>query len=235
MERPFVFANLAMTLDGKIAGFDRADFPLGSKADRLEMDRLRAKADIVLWGGGTLRAARHPARVREKSLAEERLKRGLPPHPANGVVTKSGDVPPGLPWFEADEIERFIFVSPEGAARLDARQSARARVVVLDGEETPARRALARLREAGMKSVLIEGGGGLTWAFAGLIDEFHVTLTPWLAGGADAPTLMDGAGFRSGEFLGLTLMEARREGDELFLRYAAGGEGRGGVPASAAD
>ena len=47
-----------------------------------------------------------------------------------------------------------------------------------------------------------------------------MTLTPWLAGGSEAPTLMDGPGFRSGEFLGLDLVEVRREGDELFLRYA---------------
>ena len=72
-----------------------------------------------------------------------------------------------------------------------------------------------------MKNVLIEGGGALVWEFARHIDEFHVTLTPWLAGGASAPTLMDGPGFRSGEFLGLDLVEVRREGDELFLRYKA--------------
>ena len=221
MGRPFVFSNLAMTLDGKIAAFDRADFSLGSEEDRLEMDRLRARADVVLWGGETLRAARHPARVREKSLVEERVRRGRPPHPANGVVTKSGAFPPGLPWFEAEGLERFVFTSPAGAARVDPRQAARARVVALEGEDSPARGALAHLEGAGMRSVLIEGGGGLIWAFAGLIDEFHVTLTPWLAGGAKAPTLMDGAGFRPGEFLGLRLVEVRRAGDELFLRYAA--------------
>lgn len=232
MRRPFVFANLAMTLDGKIAAFDRADFPLGSEEDRLEMDRLRARADAVLWGGATLRAARHPARVREKSLVEERVRRGLPPHPANGVMTKSGDLPSKLPWFEADDVARFVFTSPEGAARLDPRQAARARIVVLGGGDSPARQALAHLEGAGMRSVLIEGGGGLTWAFAGLIDEFHVTLTPWLAGGAGAPTLMDGAGFRPGEFLGLRLMEVRRAGNELFLRYAAAPGSRGGSRAA---
>ncbi len=232
MGRPFVFSNLAMTLDGKIAAFDRADFSLGSEEDRLEMDRLRARADVVLWGGETLRAARHPARVREKSLVEERVRRERPPHPANGVVTKSGVFPPGLPWFEAGDMERFVFTSPAGAARLDPRQAARARVVALEGEDSPARGALAHLEEAGMRSVLIEGGGGLIWAFAGLIDEFHVTLTPWLAGGAKAPTLMDGAGFRPGEFLGLRLVEVRRAGDELFLRYAAAPGRRGGSRAA---
>ena len=221
MDEPFVYANLAMTLDGKIASFDREDFPLGSKADRLEMDRLRARADAVIWGGETLRTARHPARVREESLVRERMERGLPPHPANALVTKSGVFPNQLPWFEADAIERLIFTAPEGARRLEEAHAGDARVFVLDEAEPLAPQVLAHLGERGMKNVLLEGGGSLVWEFARHIDEFHVTLTPWLAGGASAPTLMDGPGFRSGEFLGLTLEEVRREGDEIFLRYAA--------------
>ena len=221
MDEPFVYANLAVTLDGKIASFDREDFPLGSKADRLEMDRLRARADAVIWGGETLRTARHPARVREESLVSERVERGLPPHPANALITKSGDFPETLPWFSAEEIERLIFTAPEGASRLQAAREAGAEIVVLDKAESLAGQVLAYLGEREMKNVLIEGGGSLVWEFARHIDEFHVTLTPWLAGGASAPTLMDGPGFPSGEFLGLTLVEVRREGDELFLRYKA--------------
>ena len=224
MEKPFVYANLAMTLDGKIASFDRADFSLGSKADRLEMDRLRACADVVIWGGQTLRTARHPARVREESLARERVERGLPPHPANAVITKSGVFPKKLPWFESDEVKRLIFTTPEGAARLEDIQTGDARIIVLDEADTLAGQVLAHLAECGMKNVLLECGGSLIWEFARYIDEFHVTLTPWLAGGSDAPTLMDGPGFRSGEFLGLALVEVRREGDELFLRYRAKSE-----------
>ncbi len=222
MERPFVYANLAMTLDGKIAGYDRAEFSLGSRADRLEMDRLRARADVVIWGGETLRTARIPALVREQSLVAERRAKGLPPHPANGLITQSGSFPEDLPWFRAKETERFVFAPPGGAARLAAAQAAGARVFVLDEGERLAPQVLGHLCEAGVGSVLLEGGGALTWEFAGCLDEMHVTLTPWLAGGKAAPTLMDGAGFRSGAFLGLRLEEVRRVEDELFLRYAVG-------------
>ncbi len=221
MDKPFVYANLAVTLDGKIASFDREDFSLGSRADRLEMDRLRARADAVIWGGETLRTARHPARVREESLVSDRVERGLPPHPANVLVTKSGDFPDKLPWFSSDEIERFIFTAPEGAHRLTEDRAGGANIVILDEAEPLAPQVLAHFGECGMKNVLIEGGGSLVWEFARYIDEFHVTLTPWLAGGSDAPTLMDGPGFPSGEFLGLALVEVRQEGDELFLRYKA--------------
>ena len=91
---------------------------------------------------------------------------------------------------------RVVFEEVRGAG---------ARIVVLDEADSLAGQVLAHLGECGMKNVLIEGGGSLIWEFARYIDEFHVTLTPWLAGGSTAPTLMDGPGFRSGEFLGLRL------------------------------
>ena len=75
-------------------------------------------------GRGTLRTARHPARVREESLVRERVERGVAPHPANALITKSGAFPDELPWFSAYEIERFIFTAPEGASRLEGARDA---------------------------------------------------------------------------------------------------------------
>ena len=209
VEKPFVYANLAMTLDGKIASFDRGDFSLGSGADRLEMDRLRARADVVIWGGETLRTARHPARVREESLARERAERGLPPHPANCLITKSGVFPDKLPWFSADEIERLIFTTPEGASRLEETQTGDAHVVVLDEAEPLAPQVLGHLVERGMKNVLLEGGGALVWEFARHIDAFHVTLTPWLAGAHRRRRSWTGRGSARASFWG---SRSRRSG-----------------------
>ena len=233
MARPCVFVNMAVTLDGKIAAADRDSFALGSGADRREMDRLRAEADIVLWGGQTLRSARGPARVRDPGLAASREASGRPAQPANGVVTASGDISIGLKWFEAPGIARFVFTGAAGAPA--ARQAARGRaeVVVLDEGEVSASALLDALAQRGMEKVLLEGGGGLHWMFAreGLLDVLHVTLTPWLAGGASAPTLLDGAGFPAGQFLRLKLEEVREEGEEMFLRYRVLGSNTGGPPA----
>jgi 5-amino-6-(5-phosphoribosylamino)uracil reductase len=106
-------------------------------------------------------------------------------------------------------------------------------VVVLGEEEVSAAALLDALVQRGMERILVEGGGGLHWLFAreGLLDAIHVTLTPWLAGGATAPTLLGGAGFPVGRFLRLALEEARQEGDEVFLRYRVAGCGPGGPPA----
>lgn len=219
---------MAMTLDGKIAAVDRVDKTLGSPADREEMNRLRAEADIVLWGGGTLRAARHPARVRDAALEEMRRGAGRPPHPANGAVTMSGDLPGDMAWFADESVERFIFTGEKGARVALEAAAGRAEVVVLGEVEVPPADILDFLEGRGLSRVLIEGGGTLLWSFvqAGRVDTLHVTLTPWLAGGRAAPTLMDGAGFPAGGFLPLHLEEMRQAGEEIFLRYRVERKGR---------
>lgn len=233
MARPYVFVNMAVTLDGKIAAADRKGFSLGSTADRREMDRLRAEADIVLWGGETIRAARGPARVRDPRLTASRQASGRPAQPANGVVTASGDIPPSLKWFDAPDVARFVFTGARGAPAAREAARGRAEVVVLGEGEVSAAALLDALVQRRMEKVLVEGGGGLHWMFAreGLLDAIHVTLTPWLAGGASAPTLLGGAGFPAGRFLRLALEEARREGEEVFLRYRVVGRGPGEPPA----
>ena len=58
-----------------------------------------------------------------------------------------------------------------------------------------------------------------------LIDEYHVTLTPRLIGGTEAPTLVDGEGFDPSEVVNLTLKSCRKAGDELYLVYGKPGGG----------
>ena len=68
MPRPFVFLNAAVSADGKIAPSSRARVRLGSDRDRRRMDLLRASADAVLIGAGTLRAEDPPLQVRSEAL-----------------------------------------------------------------------------------------------------------------------------------------------------------------------
>ena len=56
MKRPFVFINMAMTADGKIASTNRKVTTFGSRSDHQRLLELRAKADAILTGAGTLNA-----------------------------------------------------------------------------------------------------------------------------------------------------------------------------------
>ena len=51
---PFVFANLAMTADGKIATANRAAHSFGSAHDLAHLYELRATADAILCGARTV-------------------------------------------------------------------------------------------------------------------------------------------------------------------------------------
>ena len=58
------------------------------------MDRLRACADVVVWGGQDAQGRRGIQHGCERNpWSASACERGLPPHPANAVITKSGDFP----------------------------------------------------------------------------------------------------------------------------------------------
>jgi len=77
------------------------------------------------------------------------------------------------------------------------------------------------VRELGVSTLLCEGGGILCAQLfaARAVDELYVTLVPRILGGADAPTLVEGAGFGPAEIPEPTLGQVERVGDELYLRY----------------
>ena len=59
------------------------------------------------------------------------------------------------------------------------------------------------------------------WLFGrlNLIDQYHVTLTPKIVGGAHSPTLVDGQGFAIDDILRLRLVRCQKIKDELYLTY----------------
>ena len=52
---PFVFVNMAMTADGKIATANRAVHSFGSQRDLAHLYELRATADAVMCGARTVK------------------------------------------------------------------------------------------------------------------------------------------------------------------------------------
>ena len=83
--------NMAMTVDGKITSAAREYPEFTSATDRKTMDRLRAEADAVLVGAGTLRADDPPLHVRDPEMREYRRRSGKPDGLLNVVVSGSAD------------------------------------------------------------------------------------------------------------------------------------------------
>ena len=219
--RATITVNMAISLDGRINTRRREHFALGSEYDRRLMDVLRARSDAVIVGAGTVRHDGFPMIIRYDDLRARRIARGLPPHPVNVVLSRALDLPLRAPFFASAETRRVVVTTRlAGAARV-RRFERVAEVIVLPGKTLAPARVAAALEARGMKKLLLEGGGEVHFAFvkAGLVDEWYVTVTPRLIGGAGAPTLLDGEGFLARDHVHLALVSQRRVGDEVYLRY----------------
>jgi riboflavin-specific deaminase-like protein len=186
------------------------------------MDRLRAEADAVLVGAGTLRADDPPLHVRSEALRALRRSMGKPEGLDRVVLSARLDLPADSRFFSDPHGGRRIVATVEDApGELVRAFDGRAEVWRHGRGAVDLRAVLRRLRESGVERLLVEGGGETNWAFVrdDLVDELHVTVAPWLLGGRDAPTLLEGAGLAMAERRRLCLSDVRRIDDELYLRY----------------
>jgi riboflavin biosynthesis pyrimidine reductase len=239
--RPHVFSNFATTLDGVVSlnakghasGADISGF---SGQDRMVMGLLRAIADVVIVGSGTLRADRRhvwTARTICPELADDyrRLsstlgKRGAP---LNVIVSGSGEVDLRLPVFLSGEVPALIVTTTEGAKRLRKQRapgSVEIRAIHRSASAIPARAILDEVCRARRgKLILVEGGPRLLGDFYAerLVDEQFLTLAPQIAG-RDARdrrlSLVMGKAFAPRNALWGTLIDVRRGNSHLFLRYS---------------
>lgn len=193
-----VAVNFVESVDGVVAlpdapGESGAVVSGGNRSDKFLMGLLRACADAILIGAGTLRVAAGDLWTADAIFPEARdlyarVGRLAPPL---YVVSRSGNVP-------------------------QARQAA----TIVTGQSSP-RQIVDRLGADGHRRILCEGGPGLfsELAAAGLVDEIFLTLSPRLYGRfpEDArKALTDGRDLAG---LPLTLRSLRRDGSHLFLRY----------------
>jgi riboflavin biosynthesis pyrimidine reductase len=233
LDRPRLVANFVSTIDGVVALPELAQsnklISDGSESDRFVMGLLRASADAVLIGSGTLRASPRGVWTPERAyppagagFAELRRRRDLPPAPERVVITGSGSVPPSHPLFAEGAL---VLTTDDGAGRLDGRLPPASTVVSLgDSATVDLRAAVAALRARGHELIVSEAGprafGSLVEA--GLVDELFLTVSPLIAGrgpSAERLGLVEAFEALPGERLGGRLLSVRRDGAHLFLRY----------------
>jgi riboflavin-specific deaminase-like protein len=213
-DRPFVYVNMIMTVDGRTA-VDGSSAQLGGEADLETLIELRTLADAVLIGTGTLRAEGYDRLVRSEERRARRVALGLAEDPLAVLISRRFDIPWDAGLFRAADQPVLIYT---GADAPVPDVPAPVEVVVI-ADPSPAA-ALADLRARGILALLNEGGPTLFGALvaAGLVDELFMTLAPLLTGDDAEPPAI--AGGRLPVPAALTLLSVRRHGSELFLRYA---------------
>lgn len=222
MGRPFVYVNMAASVDGKITSSDREYPRLTSAHDRETMDRLRAEADAILVGAGTARADNPPLHVRSEEMRDYRRSLGKPESLDRVLVSASLDIDPDNRFFTDDGGTRIVATVEQAPADRIMAIQARAEIWRVGAERVDLVELLRRLEGRGVERLLVEGGGELNWGFLehDLIDELYVTIAPCLLGGADAPTLLEGRGLKMADQTRLRLIDLHREQDELYCRWA---------------
>ena len=245
--RPRVISNFVTTLDGVVSlnvkghasGGDISGF---SVQDRMVMGLLRAAADVVIVGTGTLNVDRRHVWTAEAifpALAGEfrqlRAALGKRGPPLNVIVSGSGRVDLSLPVFASGKVPALIVTTRAGATALrkqkapDSVEIRAVRASTGAPEGPGAIRAGSILGEvrrvnAG-KLILVEGGPRLIGDFyaARLLDEQFLTLASQIAGrdrDDGRLSLVMGRTFAPRAPLWGTLIDLRRGGSRLFLRYS---------------
>jgi riboflavin biosynthesis pyrimidine reductase len=228
---PVLYSNFVSSIDGVAAlGSTPSAGSVISRhndADRFLMGLLRACADAVLVGAGTLRATpgHHwtPAHVypdMATSFAKLRKRLGRAQEPRMILLTRSGDIDV---WHPAIVGGATVLTTAVGAATLGSRLPESCDLIEVGKDTVDIRRAVEELRERGYNVLLTEGGPHVMGELIelGLLDEAFLTISPVIAGrdGEERLGMVAGA-----ELLPLVgawseLLSARRHEDYVFLRY----------------
>lgn len=219
---PWLRANMVASLDGA-AWHEGKSEGLSSPADLRIFGTLRALADVVVVGAGTVRQEGYrPAKARE-AFAERRAAAGQSPAPAIAVLSAGLDLDFSLPLFTAPLVPTIILTGASAPPeRVTAATEAGARVVTAgDGAGADPVRAVRELAALGLTRMLHEGGPRLLaqFAAAGVVDELCLTIAPLLTAG-DAPRIMNGPGIAVPEKFSPSLI--LEEDGFLFTRYTRG-------------
>jgi len=221
---PFVFINMAMTADGKIATANRAVSSFGSPRDHARLLELRATADAVMAGARTIDL--NPVNLGPGPAPYRRLriKHGLAEYNLRIIVSGSGTIHPKAEIFR-HRFSPLILLTTE---RAPSRRLERLRPLVDEvftcGEKAiDFPEALRWLRQRwDVKRLLCEGGGELNDALfaAGVVNQVHLTVCPTIFGGRAGPTIVDGAGAVSlAGATSLQLRSAKRVRGEMYFVY----------------
>lgn len=243
-DRPYVIGNFVSTLDGvvsyEIPGHAGGGEISGhNEADRFIMGLLRASADAIMVGSGTLHATAPdhlwiPEFMYSKAAEVYRIYRQTvlrkPDYPSTVIVSASGVVDLERAVFRTPGIVVQIVTTLKGRDRLIAAGVDRlgtTEVTVLDDSDllvAPAAMLKFLRMTKGVRLLLHEGGPTLFGQFvaAGLVDELFLTMAPQIAGRnleRPRPAIAWGTEFLPETAPWLRILGVKQSGDHLCLRY----------------
>jgi riboflavin biosynthesis pyrimidine reductase len=201
----------AVTVEGRSGG-------LSTPADRIVYRLGNDLADVVLVGARTAMAEGFEGMRPDERSAERRRRFGLAPIAPVAVVTSGRSLPPDALVITKAAVPTIVLTCATAPVSLrEAWEANGARVFVVGESEVDARAAVTALVDDGLGRIDCEGGPRLFGSLieAGVIDEFRLTVAPFLvagtAGRASFGPAIDPAR--------LELASVLTDGSSVLLRY----------------
>jgi len=220
-DRPYTLLSCSMSIDGYI-GSGASRLLLSNDADFERVDAVRASCDAILVGAATVRIDNPRLLVRSQARRDERTTLGLAPSPMKVTVTRRADLDARADFFTVGDAEKLVYCASPGV--LDARKRLGPVATVVDGGgDTVEMRTLgADLAARGVERLMVEGGATVHTQFLteDLVDELQLTVAPMFVGDSEAPRFVRDGFFPWNPGRRATLVDVRKIGDVVLLRYA---------------
>ncbi|MFE4666052.1 dihydrofolate reductase family protein [Streptomyces sp. NPDC056716] len=247
MPHPHVLLSAAVSLDGYLDDTGPDRLLLSGPADFDRVDEVRASADAILIGAGTIRADNPRLLVNSPERRAARIAAGRPAYPLKVTVSGSGDLDPTARFWHTGGA-KLLYTTDQGAERARTNGLATPDTdtgtgtgtgtgtsthVIPLGKNLDWHTLLTHLHDRhGVRRLMVEGGGTVHTQLLtqGLADELHLVLAPLFVGDPAAPRLFGPGGYPPGR---LRLLESRRIEDIVLMRYEPTAPGPAEVPFAA--
>ncbi|OLD30955.1 MAG: 2,5-diamino-6-(ribosylamino)-4(3H)-pyrimidinone 5'-phosphate reductase [Thaumarchaeota archaeon] len=212
--RPHIILSAAVSIDGKIATYS-GESNLSSKMDLIRLHRLRRDVDAILVGKNTINV--------DDPLLTVRHVKGK--NPIRIILDSSGTISTNSKIVKTANKISTILVVTERATRITSKlDKKRVEIIRCGRNKINLKKLLNILQKRGISKILLEGGGITNWYFLKekLVDELILTVTPYILGGKDAISLVQGDGFgKISKSPSFKLKKIKRMKNEIILYYAS--------------
>ncbi|MFZ5365479.1 MAG: dihydrofolate reductase family protein [Patescibacteria group bacterium] len=221
-ERPYVFLVTGMSLDGKISNYKRTCSPISSDDNRDMLYDGRIRADAVMVGGRTLLLDDSALDVKTEERQNKRVQLGKTKQPMKvAVVSDASDLKLDSDFLTRGNGDKIIFTTERTSKEKIRELEKVCKIFVIGNEKVDLKQALAKLKKFGVKELMVEGGGELIYSLFkyDLVDEINLKIGDIILGGRNASTLCDGDGFLADTAKRVELIDLKRMGSVLVLKY----------------
>ena len=208
-----VILSAAISVDGKISTRSN-DSKLSSQDDSIRLHKLRSKVDAILIGKNTL--------LQDDPLLTVRHTKGK--NPTRIILDSKGTISKNSKIIKTSEKIPTIIAVSKKITKVNLSKLKKLPVeIIISGENSVNLKLLMKkLSTKKIETILVEGGGTVNWEFIknNIFDELIITLSPYLIGGNDATSLVEGKGFsKIVNSPNLKLKSVKRLKNHLVINY----------------